>query len=104
MVFDKTKNEEKVLLFTILQDESRTGQYCHCEWRVYIDTKNGTPYYELWSFSDITYRPGAITPGDKTIITYDKLMEFAKMHSNEMYNKYYGINQDNWLDYIIDLV
>lgn len=66
--------------------------------------KNGTPYYELWSFSDITYRPDAITPGDKTIITYDKLMEFAKMHSNEMYNKYYGINQDNWLDYIIDLV
>ena len=63
MVFDKTKNEEKVLLFTILQDESRTGQYCHCEWQVYIDTKNGTPYYELWSFSDITYRPGAITPG-----------------------------------------
>ena len=99
-----SKKEENVLLFTIMQDDFSRGSYCYSEWRVYIDTKNGTPYYELWNFTDNTFRPGAITPGSKKIITYDKLLEFAKIHSNETYNKYYGINEDNWIDYVIELI
>ena len=98
-----SKKEENVLLFTIMQDDFSRGPYCYSEWRVYIDTKNGTPYYELWNFTDNTFRPGAITPGSKKIITYDKLLEFAKIHSNETYNKYYGINEDNWIEYVIDM-
>lgn len=96
------KKEEKVLLFIINQDNPIENKHSNIDRWVFIDTNNGTPYFELRDFNDLNSQ--SITPKDKTIITYDKLLEFAKIHSEKMFNKYSGINQDNWIDYVINMI
>ena len=98
------KNQEEVLLFTVTQDKPNRGQFCYSEYRFYLDTKTGIPNWEIWSFTDMTMRPGVVSPGSKTNLSYEEMLKWAKFNSEEMYNKYNGINEDNWIDYVIDLI
>lgn len=91
--------KECIELFTVSEDASDRGPLCHYEHRFYLDTKTGTPFREIWFFSDITFRPGS-----RHDITYEFLLMCAKRHAPEVYARLEGINEDNWADYVIGLI
>ena len=93
-----------ISLFTVMIDESYKAQYCFSEHRVYINSITGIPSVEIWSFTDIAIRPGSVATSDKFDISYERLLEYAKYHSEETYKKFTGINADNWIDYVIDMI
>ena len=81
--------KECIELFTVSEDASDRGPLCYYEHRFYLDTKTGTPFREIWFFSDITY---------------ESLLMCAKRHAPEVYARLEGINEDNWADYVIRLI
>ena len=98
------KKQESILLFIITEDEPYREQPCYSERRVYLDTKTGTPYWEFWQFSDITFHHGSISAGSRQDITYETMLLWAKHHSQATYDRFAGINEVNWVDYVIDLI
>jgi len=97
-------SDQDIFLFLVTEAEPDRGQHCHSEYRFYIDGKTGSPRMQIWSFSDITMRPGAVSGGIKRSISYNELLEWAKHRSQETFDKYAGINEANWIDYIIDMI
>ena len=95
--------KERIELFTVSEDASDRGPLCYYEHRFYLDTKAGTPFREIWFFSDMAFRPGAVSPGSRHDITYEFLLMCAKRHDLEIYAKLEGINEDNWANYVINL-
>ena len=96
--------KECIELFTVSEDASDRGPLCYYEHRFYLDTKTGTPFREIWFFSDITFRPGTVSPGSRHDITYESLLMCAKRHAPEVYARLEGINEDHWADYVIGLI
>ena len=49
-------------------------------------------------------RSGSVSGGTRRDISFERLLELAKSHSEEVYNRYKGVNADNWIDYVIDKI
>ena len=65
---------------------------------VYVDTREDVPYYI------VTQYDGGIAAQtwylDKVKLTFEEAEAYAREKSEELYQKYKGINKSNWKEYV----
>ena len=74
---------------------------CDEETRIYFDKKCGIPYKQFWDASEFAFHPSTFRgPSDKYPISFYEVELLAKFTSDKLYEKYKGINEFNWKEYI----
>ena len=91
------KNMHKLFSF-----ESGCGPDKYNIYSIYINTVTGIPYLHSTHMSALEIRPGTVSVYESDPISFYRLLEWAKVESDEIFEKYKGISEENWIDYIIN--
>ena len=95
---------EKELNRTISRGYANNSVYlfnCDEETSIYFDKKYEIPYEQFWRNSRFAFHPSTCSdPSNKYPISFYEVELLAKATSDTLYEKYKGINEFNWKEYI----